>query len=60
MTRSSHRKKSKHVALLSVLGVLLVLISFYTYRSTILHKAFFAEYRNKWNKCQQSNSRKSK
>ncbi len=40
MTRSSHRKKSKHVALLSVLGVLLVLISFYTYRSTYYTKHF--------------------
>ena len=40
MTRSSHRKKSKHVALLSALGVLLVLISFYTYRSTYYTKHF--------------------
>lgn len=40
MTRSSHRKKSTHIGLLSALGVILVLISFYTYRSTYYTKHF--------------------
>ncbi len=40
MTRSSHRKKSVHIGLLSALGVILVLISFYTYRSTYYTKHF--------------------
>ncbi|MGM9903647.1 ErfK/YbiS/YcfS/YnhG family protein [Enterococcus sp. 10A9_DIV0425] len=40
MTRSSHRKKSIHIGLLSALGVILVLISFYTYRSTYYANRF--------------------
>lgn len=42
MTRSSHRKKSKawQVGLLSILGVILVFISFYAYRSTYYTKHF--------------------
>ncbi|MGX7173422.1 L,D-transpeptidase family protein [Enterococcus ratti] len=42
MTRSSHRKKSKllQIWLLSVLGVILVLITFYVYRSTYYTKHF--------------------
>src|SRR5699024_11570848 len=40
MTRSSHHKKTTHIGLLSALGVILVLISFYTYRSTYYTKHF--------------------
>ncbi|MBF8808656.1 MAG: L,D-transpeptidase family protein [Enterococcus lacertideformus] len=42
MTRSSHRKKNKslQVALLSVLGVMLIFIGFYAYRSTYYTKHF--------------------
>lgn len=40
MTRSSHRKKSMRIGLLSVLGVILVLIGFYTYRSTYYTNRF--------------------
>jgi lipoprotein-anchoring transpeptidase ErfK/SrfK len=42
MTRSSHRKKLKawHIGLFSVLGVILVFISFYAYRSTYYTKHF--------------------
>ena len=40
MTRYSHRKKSKNIGLLSAIGVILVLISFYTYRSTYYANRF--------------------
>lgn len=40
MTRASHRKKSTHIGILAALGVILVLVGFYTYRSTYYTKHF--------------------